>query len=230
MSAFSAATSAGAGDRPRAQRGAQRRRGRRGDAGARLRRLRRRRRLDRRDRRPRPRGRRHRAQRAAQPRRRRRAALRLPLGAGQRLRRRSCRSTPTASTTRTRSPSLLGAMRDDERRHGRRLALRRGRRAPTKCTRPAASRWACWRGGPSAPPAREVIDSTSGFRAIRRPLLDQFAADYPVEYLGDTVEALIEAGRAGRQDRRAPDQRLAARPRQRQRRTCWRASGTSRAC
>ena len=42
-----------------------------------------------------------------------------------------------------------------------------------------------------------VVDSTSGFRAIRRPLLDRFAADYPVEYLGDTVEALIEAGRAG---------------------------------
>jgi glycosyltransferase involved in cell wall biosynthesis len=43
----------------------------------------------------------------------------------------------------------------------------------------------------------EVLDSSSGFRAIRRPLLDRFAADYPVEYLGDTVEALIEAGRAG---------------------------------
>jgi len=42
-----------------------------------------------------------------------------------------------------------------------------------------------------------VADSTSGFRAIRRPLLDRFAADYPIEYLGDTVEALIEAGRAG---------------------------------
>jgi glycosyltransferase involved in cell wall biosynthesis len=42
-----------------------------------------------------------------------------------------------------------------------------------------------------------VTDSTSGFRAIRRPLLDRFAANYPVEYLGDTVEALIEAGRAG---------------------------------
>jgi glycosyltransferase involved in cell wall biosynthesis len=42
-----------------------------------------------------------------------------------------------------------------------------------------------------------IADSTSGFRAIRRPLLDRFAADYPVEYLGDTVEALIEAGRAG---------------------------------
>jgi glycosyltransferase involved in cell wall biosynthesis len=42
-----------------------------------------------------------------------------------------------------------------------------------------------------------VADSTSGFRAIRRPLLDRFAADYPVEYLGDTVEALIQAGRSG---------------------------------
>lgn len=42
-----------------------------------------------------------------------------------------------------------------------------------------------------------IADATSGFRAIRRPLLDRFAADYPVEYLGDTVEAMIEAGRAG---------------------------------
>ncbi|MCU1488990.1 MAG: glycosyl transferase [Acidimicrobiaceae bacterium] len=41
-----------------------------------------------------------------------------------------------------------------------------------------------------------ILDSSSGFRAIRRPLLDRFAADYPVEYL-DSVEALIEAGRAG---------------------------------
>lgn len=42
-----------------------------------------------------------------------------------------------------------------------------------------------------------VLDSSSGFRAVRRPLLDRFASDYPVEYLGDTVEALIEAGCAG---------------------------------
>jgi glycosyltransferase involved in cell wall biosynthesis len=42
-----------------------------------------------------------------------------------------------------------------------------------------------------------VLDSSSGFRAIRRPLLDRFASEYPVEYLGDTVEALIEASRAG---------------------------------
>lgn len=43
----------------------------------------------------------------------------------------------------------------------------------------------------------KVLDSSSGFRAIRRPLLERFAADYPVDYLGDTVEALIEAGCVG---------------------------------
>jgi glycosyltransferase involved in cell wall biosynthesis len=42
-----------------------------------------------------------------------------------------------------------------------------------------------------------IHDASSGFRAIRRPLLDRFAMAYPVEYLGDTVEALIEAGCAG---------------------------------
>jgi glycosyltransferase involved in cell wall biosynthesis len=41
-----------------------------------------------------------------------------------------------------------------------------------------------------------VADSTSGFRAIRRPLLDQFAANYPVDYM-DSFEALIEAGSGG---------------------------------
>lgn len=42
-----------------------------------------------------------------------------------------------------------------------------------------------------------VSDASSGFRAIRRPLLTYFADDYPVEYLGDTVEALILAGQRG---------------------------------
>lgn len=42
-----------------------------------------------------------------------------------------------------------------------------------------------------------VTDATSGFRAIRSPLLNKFAADYPVEYLGDTFEALLAAGRSG---------------------------------
>jgi glycosyltransferase involved in cell wall biosynthesis len=42
-----------------------------------------------------------------------------------------------------------------------------------------------------------ITDATSGLRAIRRPLLDEFARNYPVEYLGDTVEAMIIAGRRG---------------------------------
>jgi len=42
-----------------------------------------------------------------------------------------------------------------------------------------------------------LTDATSGFRAIRRPLLERFADEYPTEYLGDTVEALVVAGRGG---------------------------------
>lgn len=42
-----------------------------------------------------------------------------------------------------------------------------------------------------------LSDVTSGFRAIRRPLLDVYASDYPVEYLGDTVEALVLAAGKG---------------------------------
>jgi glycosyltransferase involved in cell wall biosynthesis len=44
-----------------------------------------------------------------------------------------------------------------------------------------------------------ITDATSGFRAIRGPLLGSFAASYPAEYLGDTIEALVRAGRAGDQ-------------------------------
>jgi glycosyltransferase involved in cell wall biosynthesis len=40
-----------------------------------------------------------------------------------------------------------------------------------------------------------VLDPISGFRVIRRPLLDQFADKYRSEY--HTVAALIEAGRVG---------------------------------
>ena len=42
-----------------------------------------------------------------------------------------------------------------------------------------------------------ITDATSGFRAIRDRLLGSFAASYPAEYLGDTVEALARAGRGG---------------------------------
>ncbi len=42
-----------------------------------------------------------------------------------------------------------------------------------------------------------ITDATSGFRAIGGRALGSFAASYPAEYLGDTIEALAQAGRAG---------------------------------
>jgi glycosyltransferase involved in cell wall biosynthesis len=42
-----------------------------------------------------------------------------------------------------------------------------------------------------------ISDPTSGFRAIRDPLLSAFAQDFPHHYLGDTFEALLVAGRRG---------------------------------
>ena len=42
-----------------------------------------------------------------------------------------------------------------------------------------------------------ITDSTSGFRLIRQPLLGKFSHLFASNYLGDTYEALIAAGRAG---------------------------------
>jgi glycosyltransferase involved in cell wall biosynthesis len=42
-----------------------------------------------------------------------------------------------------------------------------------------------------------ITDATSGFRAIGGRLLGAFAASYPAEYLGDTIEALSQASRSG---------------------------------
>lgn len=42
-----------------------------------------------------------------------------------------------------------------------------------------------------------LTDTTSGFRAFNRRAVELFAVDYPAEYLGDTVEALVIAARAG---------------------------------
>jgi glycosyltransferase involved in cell wall biosynthesis len=42
-----------------------------------------------------------------------------------------------------------------------------------------------------------VTDPTSGFRLVHRRALTLFAEHYPEEYLGDTVEALVIAHRAG---------------------------------
>ncbi len=44
---------------------------------------------------------------------------------------------------------------------------------------------------------KKVTDSTSGFRLIRRPLLDELAVHLPEYYLGDTFETLVVVGRAG---------------------------------
>jgi glycosyltransferase involved in cell wall biosynthesis len=44
---------------------------------------------------------------------------------------------------------------------------------------------------------QEFTDTSSGFRAFNRSTLEFFAYNYPVEYLGDTVEALLLACYAG---------------------------------
>jgi len=40
-------------------------------------------------------------------------------------------------------------------------------------------------------------DVTSGFRVVSEPLLSRFAERYPAEYLGDTVESLLQAHTSG---------------------------------
>lgn len=42
----------------------------------------------------------------------------------------------------------------------------------------------------------KLTDTTSGFRAFGPHAIDLFAFDYPAEYLGDTVEALLIASRS----------------------------------
>lgn len=43
----------------------------------------------------------------------------------------------------------------------------------------------------------QITDATSGFRLIRRPLLDQLSFDLATNYLGDTYESIVMSGRAG---------------------------------
>lgn len=57
----------------------------------------------------------------------------------------------------------------------------------------------------------DLTDTTSGFRAFGPAALALFAAHYPAEYLGDTVEALLIAGREHLRVRQVP---VAMRPRQ----------------
>jgi glycosyltransferase involved in cell wall biosynthesis len=50
----------------------------------------------------------------------------------------------------------------------------------------------------------ELTDTTSGFRACNRQLIEFFAHWYPVEYLGDTVESMVGALRCGFTVRQVP--------------------------
>ena len=59
--------------------------------------------------------------------------------------------------------------------------------------------------------AAPLTDTTSGFRAADRSAIALFARHYPAEYLGDTVESLVIAARAGLQVREVAVQ---MRPRQ----------------
>ncbi len=63
--------------------------------------------------------------------------------------------------------------------HMRRLAMRVLSRSATSAT------------------GTKITDSTSGFRLIREPLLGEFAHQFANNYLGDTYEAVISAGRGG---------------------------------
>lgn len=50
---------------------------------------------------------------------------------------------------------------------------------------------------------RRFNDTSSGFRAFSRPMLERFAVDYPVEYM-ESVESLVQAVREGYDVREVP--------------------------
>ncbi|MEV1332516.1 glycosyltransferase family 2 protein [Micromonospora costi] len=50
----------------------------------------------------------------------------------------------------------------------------------------------------------KLTDTTSGFRAANRRIIEMFARWYPVEYLGDTVETLVHTARRGYKIRQVP--------------------------
>ncbi len=62
-------------------------------------------------------------------------------------------------------------------------------------TRHLAMRVLAWAATRAA--GRRINDSTSGFRAIASPLLEEFSRSYPAQYLGDTFEVLVASARAG---------------------------------
>jgi glycosyltransferase involved in cell wall biosynthesis len=57
----------------------------------------------------------------------------------------------------------------------------------------------------------KLSDTTSGFRACNRELIELFAEWYPAEYLGDTIEVLVRVIRLGHKVTQVP---VSMRPRQ----------------
>jgi glycosyltransferase involved in cell wall biosynthesis len=113
----------------------------------------------------------------------------------------------------TQVPLLLDALRDCDIVIGARFAgvgayrVRGARRWAMRLLSTALSRSAGTR----------LTDTTSGFRAVDRMAIRLFARHYPAEYLGDTVESLVMATRAGLVVRQVPVQmrvRAAGRPSQ----------------
>ena len=97
-------------------------------------------------------------------------------------------------------PDLLAALDDADLVLGARFAgsgeykMRGPRRWATRLLAATLSRTAHTR----------LTDTTSGFRASGPRAIELFAEHYPAEYLGDTVESLVIAARAGLAVRQVP--------------------------
>ncbi|MFJ9693501.1 glycosyltransferase family 2 protein [Kitasatospora sp. NPDC101183] len=50
----------------------------------------------------------------------------------------------------------------------------------------------------------KLTDTTSGFKACNKPMIEFFSQWYPVEYLGDTIESMVGAARCGFVIRQVP--------------------------
>ena len=69
-----------------------------------------------------------------------------------------------------------------------------------------------------------LTDVTSGFRLTSGPAIELFSREYPVEYLGDTVESLVLAHKAGYSIKEVPvvmAQRVAGAPSQNLIKSTW---------
>ena len=106
-----------------------------------------------------------------------------------------CSSTPTASTTRSRCSLLLdGLDAGADMVIGSRFAEGGAVTYEVSGIRRRAMKVLQWLVRVLV--RQQFTDTSSGFRAFSRPMLEYFAETYPVEYM-DSVEALVLACNAG---------------------------------